>query len=63
MLSLHDTPPPKQSRHDKEHTSQGDKSITKLGKKFARAKSHHSANPDNHEDPLQDVVLAQNLLI
>ena len=63
MLSLHDAPPLKQPCHDKEHTKQGDKSVTQPGEKSVRAKSHHRANPDDHEDPLQDAVLAQNLLI
>ena len=50
--------PSKGKGHDKEHTGQGDRSATQLGAKSARAKSHHQANPDDHEDPLQDAVLA-----
>ncbi|XXG69128.1 hypothetical protein AAC387_Pa06g2067 [Persea americana] len=64
MPSLHNVPPPEQPRHSRQHTRQGDKSVTKLGEKSVRARSqsHHQANLDD-EDPVQDGIRAQNRLI
>ena len=63
--SRHDVPPLEQPRQSKEHTRRGEKLVTKLGEKSARAKtqSHHQASPDDYEDPLLDDVRAQNLII
>ena len=65
MPSHHNAPPPEQPRPSKENTRRGEKSVTKPTEKSARAKSqsHHQANPDDYEDPLQGDVRAQNLLI
>ncbi|XXG89793.1 hypothetical protein AAC387_Pa12g1712 [Persea americana] len=63
--SRRDIPLLEQPRQSKEHTRQGEKSITKLGEKSARAisQSHHQANPDDDEGPLLEDVRAQNLVI
>ncbi|XXG90549.1 hypothetical protein AAC387_Pa12g2285 [Persea americana] len=48
-----------------EHARRGDKSVTKLREKSARAgpQSHHQVNPDEDEDPRLDEIRAQNRLI
>ena len=65
MPSLHNVPTLKQPRQSKEHTRRGEKSVTKLGKRsaWAKSQSHLQANLDDDEDPLLDYVRAQNLLI
>ena len=55
--------PSKGKGHDTERTGKGDRSVTQPGAKSARAKSRHQTTPEDQEDPLQDVVLARNLLI
>ena len=65
MPSLHNVMPPEQPHHSYEHARRGDKSVTKLREKSARAgpQSHHQANPEEDEDPRLDEIKAQNRLI